>query len=459
MQIAEELAAYCRKLKFAALPNEVVESAKYYTLDTLAVTVRGTKETSSRIMQGFVAENSSTGSGGVVIGTKNLAPYQYAALANGTACHALELDDVNNESSLHPGTVIVPACLAACEMTGKGGREFIEGVVVGYEVMIRIGKAIGPRQHYDRGFHPTGTCGVFGAAAAVAKIMGLTREQIAMALGIAGSQAAASLEFLSDGSWTKRMHCGWAAHNGIIASMLAKRGFTGPRSILEGVHGFLHAYSDHADAKKILDKMGESFEILRCSIKPHACCRYMQPPIDGILKLKNEKKIEAADVKKVTLGILKAGFPIVVYPMENKFRPTTTYGAQFSMPFGAALALSYGDVSLDRFNEKNLRAKDILGLAARVQCVENPQIEKLYPKQWAATVEIETKDGATYSTRIDYPKGDPENRLTWDELASKARKLMDSVPLRAKTADLMASIQKLEKEKNISTLAAKLMAE
>jgi len=458
MTIAEELAAYSVNLKFADLPNEVVESAKYYALDTLAVTVRGTKEASSKIMQGFVADNSSASSGGVVIGTKNLAPYQYAALANGTACHALELDDVNNESSLHPGTVIVPACLAACEMTGKGGREFIEGMVAGYEVMIRIGRAIGPREHYDRGFHPTGTCGAFGAAAAVAKIMGLTEEQIAMALGIAGSQAAASLEFLSDGSWTKRMHCGWAAHNGLIASMLAKRGFTGPLSILEGKHGFLHAYSDNADSRKVLDKMGESFEILRCSIKPHACYRYMQPPIDGILKLKNEKKIEADDVKKVTIGVLKAGFPIIVHPKEDKFRPATTYGAQFSMPFGAALALSYGDVSLDRFNEENLHAKKILDLAARVQCVENPEIEKLYPKQWAATVTIETKNGASYSTRIDYPKGDPENRLTWDELAGKARHLMDSVPLRATTAELMASVQELEKEKNIHTLTAKLMA-
>jgi 2-methylcitrate dehydratase PrpD len=185
----------------------------------------------------------------------------------------------------------------------------------------------------------------------------------------------------------------------------------------------------------------------------------MQPSIDGILKLKNEEKIEADDVKKVTIGILRAGFPIIVYPEDSKYRPATTYGAQFSMPFGAALALSYGDVSLDRFNEENLHAKRILDLASRVQCVENPEIEKLYPNQWAATVKIETKDGASYSTRVDYPKGDPENRLTWDELTDKARKLMDAVRLKAKTAELMASIQELEKEGSISALTAGLMAE
>jgi 2-methylcitrate dehydratase PrpD len=400
-------------------------------------------------MYQFVKGMGHITKGGVIIGTKTRTPHHYAALANGTSSHSLELDDVNNEASLHPGVAIFPAAFAACEMGAKNGRRFIEGVVLGYEVMIRLGKALGPKEHYSRGFHPTGTCGTFGATAAAAKIMGLNEAQMVNAFGIAGSQAAGSMEFLAQGAWTKRMHPGWAAHNGIIASLLAKKGFKGPSTILEGRDGFLHAYSLKADANKVLEGIGSSFEVMRTSIKPHACCRYMQPPIDGILKIMKENQVKAEEVENVTLGILKAGFPIIVTPQEMKYNPKSVVDAQFSMPFGAAVAILYGKASLSQFREKVIQSAPVKEMMKKVHCVENPELEKVYPKQWPATADIKTKDGRKFSTWIDYPKGDPENPLSWDELIAKFNGLTLSVYSKARRERFIEQIRRMESIRNL----------
>ena len=285
MSITRDLTNDCDGLKFRQLPEEVVDRVKYFFLDFIGVACRGAREDSSKRMYRFIKEMGQYRQGGVIIGTKDRALHFYSALANGTAGHAIEMDDVNNESSLHPGVVIFPTALATSEMAGSSGKALIEAVVSGYEVMIRLGKAIGPENSYQRGFHPTGTCGVFGASVTASKLMRLKRDKMVSAMGIAGSQAAGSMEYLAQGAWTKRLHPGWAALSGMIAAQLAQKGFTGPTSIIEGRDGFLHAYSNRADPSKVLDGIGSGFEILRTSIKPHACCRYMQPPIDALLKI------------------------------------------------------------------------------------------------------------------------------------------------------------------------------
>ena len=443
-EITKKLAKFCMDLKFEEIPPEVRDRAKYFALDFVGVAARGTLENSTKAMYQFIKNLGPTTKGGVIIGTKMRAQHHYSALANGTSSHSLEMDDVNNEASLHPGVAIFPAAFAACEMANKNGKRFIEGVILGYDVMIRLGKALGPREHYSRGFHPTGTCGTFGATAAVAKILGLSEAQMVNAFGIAGSQAAGSMEFLAQGAWTKRMHPGWAAHNGIIASLLAKKGFKGPSTIVEGRDGFLHAYSLNADANKVLEEIGSSFEIMRTSIKPHACCRYMQPPIDGILKIIKENQIKAEEVEKVTLGILKAGFPIIVTPEEIKYNPKSVVDAQFSMPFGAAAAILYGQTSLSQYRAKIIQSPEMKQMMDRVRCVEDLELEKVFPKQWPATAEVKTKDGRTFSTRIDYPKGDPENPLSWDELIEKFNGLTSSIYSKARREKFIEQVRRIE---------------
>jgi 2-methylcitrate dehydratase PrpD len=456
-EITKKLAKFCMDLKFEEIPPEVRDRAKYFALDFVGVAARGTLENSTKAMYQFIKNLGPTTKGGVIIGTKMRAQHHYSALANGTSSHSLEMDDVNNEASLHPGVAIFPAAFAACEMANKNGKRFIEGVILGYDVMIRLGKALGPKEHYSRGFHPTGTCGTFGATATVAKILGLNEAQMVNAFGIAGSQAAGSMEFLAQGAWTKRMHPGWAAHNGIIASLLAKKGFKGPSTILEGRDGFLHAYSLNADGNKVLEGIGSSFEIMRTSIKPHACCRYMQPPIDGILKIIKENQIKAEEVEKVTLGILKAGFPIIVTPEEIKYNPKSVVDAQFSMPFGAAAAILYGQISLSQYRAKIIQSPEMKQMMDRVRCVEDPELEKVFPKQWPATAEVKTKDGRTFSTRIDYPKGDPENPLSWDELIEKFQNLTKVVYPKDRRNKIITRIRQVEVEGDVRKFMSLLL--
>ena len=265
--------------------------------------------------------------------------------------------------------------------------------------------------------------GTMGAAIAAAKILELDEKQMLNALGIAGSQAAGSMEFLADGTWTKRMHPGWAAHSGIIAALLAGKGYTGPSSIIEGKAGFLHAYSPKSDIGKVLANWGEPFEIMKTSIKPYSCCRYIQAPIDGILKVVRENGIKAEEVEKVTLGILKTAFPIIVEPKEIKLAPRSVVDAQFSMAFGAAVATIYGKATLEEYVPDNVESPAVKAFMRKVECVEDPQLDKDFPKKWPATVAITKTDGKTFSTSIEYPKGDPENPLSWDELIAKFQNL------------------------------------
>ncbi len=432
------------------MPVEVIEKAKYFLLDFVAVAARGAQEASSRAMVGVLDDINPANRGEVVIGTDRRAAFPYAALANGTFGHTLELDDVHNASSLHPGTVVIPAALAVTEHLQLSGGALIDGMIVGYEVMTRLGMALNPAEHYRQGFHPTGTCGVFGAAAAAARILELDESATASALGLAGSMASGSLEFLMDAAWSKRVHGGWSAYGGIMAALMAKRGITGPGTIIEGPYGFLHAYSRSTDVERLVAELGEAFEIGRCSVKPYACCRYMQAPLDGVLEIVRTHRLKPEQVDRITIGMLRAGFPVVAEPRDRKANPRTLTEAQFSMPFGAAVVCVHGRLAIDDVSDTNLEAPVVRNLMQRVECVEDSGLDARYPEEWPATVKIRTRDGRTYSTRVSSPKGDPDNPLTWDELEAKAASLMAMVyepdQLRriveaTKTIDSMADVR------------------
>lgn len=448
MGITQELAEYCHELKFRRLPEEVVDRVKYLFLDFIGVAYRGSRENSSKSVYRFIHEMDCGGRGGVVIGTRERAPFIYAALANGVSSHAIEMDDVNNEASLHPGVVVFPAALATGEMAEATGKKFIEAVVLGYEVMIRLGKAVGAQNSYQRGFHPTGTCGSFGSSAASSKLLGLGEKGLLNALGIAGSQAAGSMEYLAQGAWTKRFHAGWAAQSGMIAAQLAQKGFIGPTSIIEGRDGFLHAYSNGSDPTKVLEGIGSGFEILRTSVKPHGCCRYMRPPIDAVLKIVKENDLQSERVERVKVGILAAGARLIAEPLEEKYRPRSIVDAQFSMPFGAAIAVLYRRAGLREFHLSKIRSEDVKQMMKRVECKVDPDLEKAFPIQWPATAEILTKDGKEYFTRVDYCKGDPENPLSWDELIEKFNDLSSRFITRERRLKILDQVRNLEGIRN-----------
>ena len=401
------------------LPPEVIDRARYLLLDFLGVAIRGSRAESSQPVYRMIERAGASGNA-TIIGTGKRTSPGYAALANGTAAHAIELDDTHNAGSIHLGVVMFPVALALGDVADD---RFFAAVVAGYEAAARVAMAVQPKEHYLLGFHPTSTCGVFGAAVTAGKILGLNNDQLLSAVGIAGSMAAGSLEFLADGAWTKRLQPGLAAQNGIQAAMLAAEGFRGPAAMLEGRNGFLRGYSRAPKPELLTHQLGQSFELMRTSVKPHACCRYMQGPIDALIELVREHDIPADQIDRIEVAVLEAGWPLVVEPPEQKYSPQSVAEAQFSMPFGAAMAVLCRAAGLDQFTDANIHSSEVRRMMGRVVVLKDSSLEKNFPKEWPASASIQLRDGRRFENFIRHPQGDPLNPLSFDELAAKFRSL------------------------------------
>lgn len=422
---AGRLAEFCLSLVRERCPEAPLGAVPAFLLDYLGNAIGGSVTASARAAQRFAAAHQARGRSTAFGVGLLIAPH--AALVNGVAAHSLEMDDTHQPGSLHPGVTVFSAALAAADEVPDGDARFLPAVVAGYEMACRTGMALRPAAHYDRGFHPTATAGVFGAAAAAGLVLGLDADRLTQAFGIAGSMAAGLMEFLADGSWTKRFHPGWAAHSGIVAARLAEAGYTGPGTVFEGRHGFLRAYSPEPDPAALFHGLGSEFQILRTSIKAHACCRYKQAPIDGILEVMRANALREEDVQEVRIGVLSAGWDIIVEPEERKRNPETVVDAQFSMPYGAAVALLFGRASVAEYRPELLTEPEVRRVMAKVRCVRDPELDAVYPERWPAAVEVHTTDGRRYAVRVDYPKGDPENPLSAAELERKFRFLTSAV--------------------------------
>lgn len=415
------------------VPDDVVDRTRYLLLDYLGCLTAGLR-TESAASVVALADDSPRGH----------------ALAMGAAAHSVELDDTHNGGSIHLGVVMFSAALpVAAANSLHDPVAFFDAVAAGYELAARLAMALQPKDHYARGFHPTSTCGVFGAAVTVAKLLRLSEDQMLDAVGIAGSMAAGSLEFLTEGAWTKRLHAGLAAQNGILAAELAARGFRGPSTIIEGRNGFLHGYTDAPRPELLLAGLGKSFAILETSIKPHACCRYKQGPIDALLQIRAKHHVDFRQVRRIEVSILEAGARLIAEPAERKYDPQSVVDAQFSMPFGAAIAIVHGRAGLNEYSEAGLQDARVRDLMRKVIMTRDATLEQNFPREWPARATVEMNSGDRYTVSIRHPLGDPANMLTWEELGEKFRSLGGSPELErivrefADLSDLRAALPDL----------------
>src|SRR5262245_12534926 len=389
--IALDLAEEAGALRSAALPPAVLARACDLLLDFLGVALGGSGEPSSIALRRGLRRLGPAGDS-VVLGVAERLTAPHAALANGAAAHALEMDDTHQGGSIHLGAGVFPTVLAAAQLVGSAGDATLRAAVAGYEVAARLAMALGPAEQYARGFHPTGTCGAFGAATAAGLLLGLDAEGLCRALGIAGSQASGSMGFPTDGAWTKRLHPGWAASAGLHAAALAEAGFRAPASIVEGRFGFLHAYSGSATTEPLAPGRA-SLELMQTGVKPHACCRYMQAPIDAVLGLRSAHAVDPDAVERIEVAIVAAGFPIVCEPVDRKRRPRSVVDQQFSLPFGIAVALARGAASPDEFVPEASDDPLVTRLMERVVAVRDPALDAQYPRVWPAWVRVTLRDG------------------------------------------------------------------
>jgi 2-methylcitrate dehydratase PrpD len=414
---AARLVEFCAGLHWSDLPPEARQRTRELLLDLIGVALAGSQQPSS-----LPAAEAAVRLGGAglanVVGTPARTTAVWAALANGTAAHAVELDDVTTESSLHPGVAVIPAAVALAQEIEAAPTLLLEAIVAGYEVTMRVGNALNPASAYARGFHPTGVAGVFGATMAACRLLGLSTDQSVMALGIAGTMASGSLEYLADGAWTKRLNAGWAGHAGITAAQLARAGFNGPGSVFEGRLGVLHAYSDAALPDRLLADLGEELQIMRVSIKPYACCRYNHGLIDCMLSLRDTLG-DLSSVERIRLGVLSGGALLVADPIEQKRAPAGVVDAQFSAPYAACAALVFGTGGMEAYTPERLSDPRVRALMALTDCYRDASLDARYPKLWPATAEVHLRDGRVLGTRVEFAKGEPENPVSQAALIDK----------------------------------------
>ena len=423
-------------------------------LDHIGVAARGSRTDAARAARELALVLGGDASRQLpLIGTKVRAGALQAAFANAVSAHSIEYDDVHNASSTHPGVVVFPAALAAQAFAGADERAFWCGVVSGYEIVGRVGRAAGPAAQYDRHFHPTGTCGHLGAAAAVARILGLDVDAAVSALGIASTMAGGGMRFAADGSSVKLINPAAAARNGVEAALLAQRGYDGGPDAIAGPRGFFDTFSGEAQPELLLSGFGERpLELRNTSIKAHTCCRYNQGPIDALLELRRIHALAAEGVESIQIGMLSAGMDLVARPVEAKREPRSVVDAQFSMPFAAAVALTDGRANLEQYRLDRLGDKRIRELMARVECVADPELDRGYPERWAAWARVRTRDGRTLEARVAYPKGDPENPFSKRELREKFAALTAPVYSAARRAQIFAALERCDQPGSLKQL-------
>ena len=456
--VTRELAEFVAALRYDDLPEAVVERTKLLILDITGIMVRARHDAEST--PGMIAATSrlglAAGDCSVIGDGRRYAPTA-AALINGTLAHSLDFDDTHAAGSLHSSAPIVPAALAAAEMTGASGKDLITACVAGYEVQIRLALAVNPSDHYDRGFHPTATCGVFGAAAAVARLLGLNADGVENAFGIALSQAAGSMQFLADGAWTKRSHVGQAASNGLICATLAAEGFKGPAEAFEGKWGFFAAYAPNPDESKAAVDLGSDWETLRLAVKPYPSCRYSHAAMEGLIALRQAHGFTADDVEDVEIGLPETGYKIIGEPAAVKASPTSVVDGQFSMPFCAAVALREGGLAWDDY-ARHIGDADTASLCKRVRTVVDPQAQAAFPANLAGAVRVRTREGE-YRTFVEVPKGEPDNFMSRGEFKSKFDGLCAPYLDDGRRTRLADALLSLEDANSVATICSLSWAE
>ena len=414
--ISSTLAGFATSLTYQTIPPEVAANAKLRLLDTVGVCLASIGMPYANAILGHVEEQGGRAESRL-FGRDTRLPATLAVLYNAALAHGNDYDDTHSRAIVHAGGVMVPTALAMAERHSRSGREALAAIVAGYEIAARIGM-VASKGFHAQGFHSTSICGTFAAAATASMLMGLNQEQTTHALGIAGSQAAGSMEFLADGAWTKRLHPGWAAHSGVNGASLAARGFTGPRSVFEGRYSVFALYATATPPEMALATagLGSEWEILNTDFKPYPCGHFSHPYMDCALKLRREG-VQPADIESIEARVASAMVPVLCEPAADKRRPPTGYAARFSLPFSLALMFVHGRAEIDDFSEARLAEPAIRELSDRMRYVVDDTLP--FPQSFPGWVIVTLKNGRKVEARLDASRGSREYPMSDDELRAK----------------------------------------
>jgi 2-methylcitrate dehydratase PrpD len=448
-----QLAQFVSSLRFEALPSEVVDKLKLCILDTLGCCIFGASLPSVGKLAAMVAAEGNGGQASA-FGLPLKTSASLAALLNGTSAHAFQLDEIHLESTLHPGSLALPAAFALAEAERTvGGRDLITALVAGYEVGIRIGLAAKGGM-FKTGFHNQGTTGVFVAAAAAAHILRLDAQQTQHALGIAGSQAA-GLMAVQDGAMTKSFHSGRAAQSGVYAALLARLGYTGIPGVLEADYGaFFSSFVDDWSEPVLTDGLGSQWHILRVGFKPAPASNGSITAMTAIDRIMREHGLRAADIESITAFVSDNTLHHCGWPYEGD-RIQSVLSAQMNLRYGLAVMAMERGYGVAQFDESKIRDPEILKFIGRIRVEHEPKFEGANGRyRVACRLVVKLRDGTERETTVLYRRGSPEDPMTREQLMEKFRTLTQRVgePTSAQIAQMVSRIDERENLAELSRL-------
>jgi 2-methylcitrate dehydratase PrpD len=458
--IARQLAEIGENLKFADIDARTVKNAKIFMLDALGCMLSGSQIQSGKAVKDAVLNLAGEGEC-TIYGSGRKTNAMLAALVNGTAGHSQDYDDDHRKGIQHASVAVLPAVLALAEKHQKSGREVLLAYIYGSDITIRAGEAFVGTTYYS-GWHPTGTCGVFGATGGACKVLGLNAEQTTNAFGVAGSESAGLGEFNEAGAWTKRFHAGHSAMGGVLAAYIGEQYFFGPPTVFEGRHGFLNGFSYKGskedphpegiyDASKLTENFGKKWEMADNSIKLHACCRFSNNLCDCAIDIHNQG-VDIDQIETIHAEINKFTKFNLCYPEELKRHPRNPVNAQFSVFYEIACGLLKGRVLPESFTEEAIKDEKIARLSDLITYEVSPEFEAVYPERYPARVTVTTRDGKTYVGEVKYPKGDPEYPATKEEVVLKFMANAANTIGTVKAKRIVELVDNIENLENINEL-------
>jgi len=458
---ANILADFIYDFKFQQIPAHVIQKAKASILDNLGLALGGSNSKATQAVLSLVRQLNGPKESKVFRFGDYLSA-NFAVLVNGTMTHSNDFTDTILACVAHCGPVVVPTAIAMAEREKLDGKALLTLVVLGYEIMGRVGFAINSKPamvHHRKGFHATSTCGVFGAAAIAGKALGLKSEQIAHALGIAGSSSAGLIESFTGpvGADTCRTHPGKAGHDGILAARLAKSGLTGPHTVFEGRDGFLHAYSD-ADQfvlELLVKDLGENFKIMDVAIKYHNGTHAIASSVDALEEIMQKYQVHPEDVDEIQAFVPTMHAFIGGTDQEAMYAPQTYLKAQMSLPYTLAVTLLDGELFLDQYSSEKMADQRVLQLARKVKITADPEMDQMQNAgKWPSRVAVIAKSGKSYEVFVEYPKGSPQNPLTDAELQRKFTRLSEKILDKKRIEKIIRIVNTMEDLREVATLVS-----
>jgi 2-methylcitrate dehydratase PrpD len=446
---SQAIARFLDELKLESISPAVVDKAKWVLLDTLGVALASSTMDFGRMVVN-VAQKLGGSAESRLIGSSVKVASANAVLANGTLAHGLDYDDTLEEAIVHTGCCAGMTALAVGEAVGATGRAVLEAAIGATEVMCKVG-LVGPGKFHARGFHPTALCSTFGAAAAAGKLYELQPAEWSDAFGLCGSQSSGIIEYLADGTWTKRLHPGWSAHGGVIATLLAREGFRGPATVFEGRHGFFRSFGGpHEYRFEKLLELGKEWEIPRLTFKSYPCGSISHPYMDCALKLKQKYSVRPEKIVEVVCRTAEGPVPRLWEPLHDKQRPTSSYGAKFSLPYSIAVMLVRGRAALEEFTDEAIRNAQVLELAEKVRYELDPSID--YPRHFSGHVKIKLDDGQVLEENQPHPRGGFDSPLPPAEIDAKFRANARLALPEGRLDVIINSVKRLDKLPSITDL-------